>query len=188
MHRPLDVHRGDQSRPGDHISPNRLAALRPAEHGGVADTMGWAATTRICRRSSCLITPGKTDQPLYSRLWGSGFLPRAIRASSSGPASDPSCIWTTPTALSRESRAARCSIACASSTALRDGAIRRRRNRRAHRPIRNGVSDADASVPDVMDTSKEPRSRLRPLRPRRRGSRALSPPIACWPAGWPSEA
>ena len=22
-----------------------------------------------------LITPGKVDQPLYSRLWGSGFLP-----------------------------------------------------------------------------------------------------------------
>ena len=33
VHRPIDVHRSDQSRPGDHVLPDRLADRRPAEHG-----------------------------------------------------------------------------------------------------------------------------------------------------------
>ena len=33
VHRPLDVHRGDQPRSRDHVLPDRLADRRPAEHG-----------------------------------------------------------------------------------------------------------------------------------------------------------
>ena len=33
---PFDAHRGDQSRPGDHLRPDRLAAARTALTGGVA--------------------------------------------------------------------------------------------------------------------------------------------------------
>ena len=35
LHHPLDADRGDQPRPGDHVRPDRLAARRPAEHGGL---------------------------------------------------------------------------------------------------------------------------------------------------------
>ena len=51
-----------------------------------------------------LITPGKVDQPLYSRLWGNGFLPRSIRACSSAAARTPCSISRTPTAYRRASR------------------------------------------------------------------------------------
>ncbi len=36
LHRPLDVHRGDQSRSGDHVLPERIADRRASEHGRVA--------------------------------------------------------------------------------------------------------------------------------------------------------
>ena len=35
--REVDVHRGDQSRSGDHLFPDRRADRRPAEHGRVAE-------------------------------------------------------------------------------------------------------------------------------------------------------
>ena len=53
VHRALDVHRGDQPRSRDHVLPDRLADRRPAEHGLVDSLRPRAATTRICRRSSC---------------------------------------------------------------------------------------------------------------------------------------
>ena len=69
------LHRGDQPRSGDHVLPDRLATRRPAEHGRVAVATASAAPTRICRRSSCSISKDRTDQALYARLWGNGFLP-----------------------------------------------------------------------------------------------------------------
>ena len=53
LHRPVDGHRGDQSRSGDHVLPDRIADRRPAEHRARGCTTVSAATTRICRRSSC---------------------------------------------------------------------------------------------------------------------------------------
>ena len=35
VRRPIDVHRRDQPRPGDHLLPDRLADRRPAQHGRV---------------------------------------------------------------------------------------------------------------------------------------------------------
>ena len=51
--RPVDAHRGDQPRPGDHVLPDRLADRRPAEHRARGFTTASAARTRTCRRSSC---------------------------------------------------------------------------------------------------------------------------------------
>ena len=75
VHRPLDVHRGDQprsrrsrsSRP-DRRSPGGRAWARGFTTGSGSDNENLPAFV-------VLITPGKVDQPLYSRLWGSGFLP-----------------------------------------------------------------------------------------------------------------
>ena len=57
-----------------------------------------------------LITPGKVDQPLYSRLWGSGFLPSRHQGVQFRSGKDPVLYLSNPDGVSRESRR-RCSIA-----------------------------------------------------------------------------
>jgi Protein of unknown function (DUF1501) len=51
-----------------------------------------------------LITPGKTDQPLYSRLWGSGFLPSRYQGVQFRAGASPVLYLKDPDGLSREAR------------------------------------------------------------------------------------
>lgn len=51
-----------------------------------------------------LITPGKVDQPLYSRLWGSGFLPSQHQGVQFRSGKDAVLYLTDPAGVSRESR------------------------------------------------------------------------------------
>ena len=51
-----------------------------------------------------LITPGKVDQPLYSRLWGSGFLPSQHQGVQFRSGKDPVLYLRNPDGVSRESR------------------------------------------------------------------------------------
>ena len=51
-----------------------------------------------------LITKGKTDQPLYSRLWGSGFLPSRHQGVQFRAGKDPVLYLTNPDGVSGESR------------------------------------------------------------------------------------
>jgi hypothetical protein len=53
-----------------------------------------------------LITPGKVDQPLYSRLWGSGFLPSRHQGVQFRSGIDPVLYLANPDGVSRESRRA----------------------------------------------------------------------------------
>ena len=53
-----------------------------------------------------LITPGKVDQPLYSRLWGSGFLPSRHQGVQFRSAGDAVLYLANPDGVSRESRRA----------------------------------------------------------------------------------
>ena len=53
-----------------------------------------------------LITPGKTDQPLYSRLWGSGFLPSRYQGVQFRAGKSPVLYLKDPEGLSREGRGA----------------------------------------------------------------------------------
>ena len=72
----VDAHRGDQPRPGDHLLPDRLAAGRPAVDGRVAVLRPRLRERRTCPAFIVLLSRAREgDQPLYSRLWGSGFLP-----------------------------------------------------------------------------------------------------------------
>jgi hypothetical protein len=100
-----------------------------------------------------LITPGKVDQPLYSRLWGSGFLPSAHQGVQFRSGRDAVLYLSNPDGVSRESR-----------RALLD----RLRDLHAHAAERLGDSEVDgriahyemsyrmqASVPGVMDVSDE---------------------------------
>jgi hypothetical protein len=51
-----------------------------------------------------LITPGKVDQPLYSRLWGSGFLPSRYQGVQFRAGRDPVLYLSNPEGITAESR------------------------------------------------------------------------------------
>ncbi len=100
-----------------------------------------------------LITPGKVDQPLYSRLWGSGFLPSQHQGVQFRSGKDAVLYLANPDGVSRESR-----------RLLLD----RLRDLQTHAAERLGDADVDqriaqyemsykmqASVPGVMDVSGE---------------------------------
>jgi hypothetical protein len=105
-----------------------------------------------------LITPGKVDQPLYSRLWGSGFLPSRHQGVQFRSGRDPVLYLGNPDGVTRESR-----------RLLLD------RLADLHRHAAETLGDAEvdarveqyemsyrmqASVPEVMDISGEPASTL----------------------------
>ena len=78
-----------------------------------------------------LITPGKVDQPLYSRLWGSGFLPSQHQGVQFRTGKDPVLYLDEPRRRHAREPAARCSTACASSTRMQPTAAATRRSTRA---------------------------------------------------------
>ncbi len=89
-----------------------------------------------------LITPGKVDQPLYARLWGSGFLPSQHQGVQFRGGADPVLYLDNPdgvdareppTAARSPSRSARSSAA----ERLGDPEVRG-----AHRAVRDGVPHA----------------------------------------------
>ena len=100
-----------------------------------------------------LITPGKVDQPLYARLWGSGFLPSAYQGVQFRSGGDAVLYLSDPPGVTRQSR-----------RLLLD----RLRDLHAHAAERLGDADVDdriaqyemayrlqASVPGVMDVAGE---------------------------------
>ena len=103
-----------------------------------------------------LITPGKVDQPLYARLWGSGFLPSRHQGVQFRSGPEPVLYLANPAGGTGESR-----------RALLD----RWRELQQHAAERHGDADVDGriaqyemayrmqtSVPGVMDVSSEPES------------------------------
>src|SRR5690348_1170131 len=105
-----------------------------------------------------LITPGKVDQPLYSRLWGSGFLPSRHQGVQFRSGKDPVVYLSNPAGVSPESRRAMLDrlreLHEASEEINADSEINTRvaQYEMAYR--------MQTSVPDVMDVSKEPQSVL----------------------------
>ncbi len=105
-----------------------------------------------------LITKGKTDQPLYSRLWGSGFLPSRHQGVQFRSGKDPVLYLNNPEGIDGEGR-----------RMMLD------RLRELHEHSAAKVQDAEidtriaqyemayrmqTSVPDVMDLSKESQATL----------------------------
>jgi hypothetical protein len=100
-----------------------------------------------------LITPGKVDQPLYARLWGSGFLPAEHQGVQFRSGTDPVLYLTNPDGVTPEGRRLM---------------LDRLRDLHAHAAQKLGDSAVDAriaqyemsyrmqtSVPGVMDVSDE---------------------------------
>ena len=101
-----------------------------------------------------LITRGKTDQPLYSRLWGSGFLPARHQGVQFRPGRDAVPYLASPEGVSRESR----SSLLESVRELHE--IQRRRAADPDIDARIAQHEMafrmQVSVPEVMDLSREP--------------------------------
>ncbi len=101
-----------------------------------------------------LITRGKTDQPLYSRLWGSGFLPSRYQGVQFRASKDPVLHLTNPEGVSVEGRRQMLDrlreLTEHQQAVLADPELETRiaQYEMAFRMQR--------SVPDVVDTSKEP--------------------------------
>jgi hypothetical protein len=100
-----------------------------------------------------LITPGKVDQPLYSRLWGSGFLAAQHQGVQFRSGKEPVLYLNNPAGVSPESRRLM---------------LDRLKELHEHAAEKSGDTEIDAritqyemayrmqaSVPDVMDLSKE---------------------------------
>ncbi len=101
-----------------------------------------------------LITPGKTDQPLYARLWGSGFLPARYQGIQFRSGKEPVLYLNDPAGMTPEGRR-----------------LMLERLRELHEYQRDALADAEldsrinqyemafrmqTSVPEVVDTSHEP--------------------------------
>jgi len=126
-----------------------------------------------------LLSRGRTDQPLYDRLWGSGFLPTRYQGVKLRGGKEPVLYLTDPAGCSRPTR-----------RQMLDeiGAAGRPSPRGDRRPgILTRVSQYElayrmqASVPDLTDLSGEPKSVLEMYGPDVQNP-AVTPPIACWPA------
>ncbi len=103
-----------------------------------------------------LITPGKVDQPLYSRLWGSGFLPSEYQGVQFRSGKEPVLYLDNPAGISAQARRLM---------------LDRLRELDEFQRQQFGDPELDAhikqyemafrlqsSVPEVMDNSKEPAS------------------------------
>ncbi len=98
LHRPIDVHRGHQSRSRRSRSsrPDRRSPAGRAWARGF--TTGSAATTRICRRLSCSSRPARSISRSTRGCGAAGSCRRSIRACSSAAARTRCSISRIPTA------------------------------------------------------------------------------------------
>jgi len=103
-----------------------------------------------------LVTPGKGDQPLYSRLWGSGFLDSRYQGVQFRSGKEPVLYLTNPEGVSAHSRR---------SVLDTINALNRVQAQRERDPeIDSRIAQYElayrmqSSVPDVTDLSREPDS------------------------------
>ena len=121
-------------------------------------------------------------QPIFSRLWGSGFLPSTHQGV--GPAAggqSGACIWTirrAPTASS----GGRCSTIWRELNQMRAAELGDPETlARIH--AYEMAFRMQTSVPELTDLSDEPATMLDIVRAARSASRAATRPIACWRGG-----
>jgi hypothetical protein len=105
-----------------------------------------------------LVTRGKGDQPLYARLWGSGFLDAKYQGVKFGSGKDPVYYLTNPEGISPSSRRAVLDTL---------GALNRLQLQQELDPeIESRIAQYEmayrmqSSVPEVFDISREPESVL----------------------------
>jgi hypothetical protein len=103
-----------------------------------------------------LVTPGKGDQPLYARLWGSGFLDSRFQGVQFRSGKEPVLYLTRPEGLSYHARREQLETL----TALNRSQYQRELDPEIEARIAQYelAFRMQTSVPEVMDISKEPDS------------------------------
>ena len=129
------LHRSDQSRPGDHVSANRRQlAGRPSIGAWLAYGLG--SENRDLPAFVAMVSQGSgnpTDQPLYDRLWGSGFLPSKYQGVKFRSVGDPVLNLSNPPGIDTAARRAMLddlarSTACSSTSSATPRSPRASRN------------------------------------------------------------
>lgn len=105
-----------------------------------------------------LITPGKVDQPLYSRLWGSGFLPSRHQGVQFRSGKDPVLYLSNPPGVSAGQRRSMLDRLRELHEVQSDPSAEAELNARIGQY--EMAYRMQSSVPDAVDISKEPRSVL----------------------------
>ena len=103
----VDAHRGDQPRPGHHLLPDRRAARRAGRASAPGCRYGLGSENRDLPAFVVLISQGTgnpADQPLYDRLWGSGFLPSQYQGVKFRSVGDPVLYLSNPAGLDPPTR------------------------------------------------------------------------------------
>ncbi len=127
-----------------------------------------------------------TDQPLFSRLWGNGFLPSKYQGVNFRAAGDPVLYLSDPPGIDKATRR-RMLDGIGKLNEMNAADLRRSRNRNPHRPVRNGVPDADFRARSDGPFERSPPASST-CTARIRASPVLTPPIACWPGVSPNAA
>src|SRR4051794_25896569 len=101
-----------------------------------------------------LITPGKVDQPLYSRLWGSGFLPSRHQGVQFRSGKDPVLYLSNPDGVTRDAR----KLALDRLRELHEFEQQTQRDAEINTRIAQYemAFRMQTSVPEVVDVTKEP--------------------------------
>ena len=133
-----------------------------------------------------LVSANQADQPLYARLWGSGFLDSKYQGVQLRPGKDPVLYLSNPDGICRSGRHAMLEQAQrAQSTSVREGA--RPGDRVADRAVRDGVPHADQRAGCHRFVERDG-SRRSSCTARTAGRRARLRRIVCSRGGWPSGA
>jgi uncharacterized protein (DUF1501 family) len=103
-----------------------------------------------------LITPGKVDQPLYSRLWGSGFLPSGFQGVQFRSGKEPVLYLANPPGISNHGRRLMLDRLRELTQVQKDQFAEPGLD--AHIQQYEMAFRLQTSVPEVVDTSKEPES------------------------------
>jgi uncharacterized protein (DUF1501 family) len=103
-----------------------------------------------------LITPGKVDQPLYSRLWGSGFLPSGFQGVQFRSGKEPVLYLANPPGISSDGRRMMLERLRELTQIQKDQLAEPGLD--AHIQQYEMAFRLQTSVPEVVDTSKEPES------------------------------
>ena len=133
-----------------------------------------------------LVSANQADQPLYARLWGSGFLDSKYQGVQLRPGKDPVLYLSNPDGICRSGRGAMLD---------KLNALNRHQFEQELDPeIESRIAQYEmafrmqTSVPEVTDlverAGRRRSSSTAPIAARP----ARSPPTACSPAGWPSAA
>ena len=105
----VDVHRGDQSRSGDHVLPDRIPARGPARRSARGWPTDSGSENQDLPAFVVMISQGTgnpNDQPLADRQWGSGFLPTRYQGVKFRSLGDPVLYLSDPAGFSHAGAAA----------------------------------------------------------------------------------